>query len=291
MRQGLPEVCHEDRRFDHCGAASRELRLAAGTLRPATHADKYVLWRKSTGADGRAMSTDRALQGYLQEAASWDGDRVAQAARAAAAAWRVAAAGWLCAVASVAALTLLMPLKRVEPYLIRVDNSTGAVDVVPVYTGHIPLGEAVTRYFLTHYITVCERYDYAMAESDYEECGAFNSVRLNQAMYVKWNRANPRSPLNVHKDGSTETIRIQSVSFFKRANGVSELAQVRYARIERQEDGDPGRITRWIASIEYRYGTPPDDPRTRSWNPLGFEVLDLGIEPEVLGLPQESAGQ
>ncbi|HEV2270598.1 MAG TPA: type IV secretion system protein [Steroidobacteraceae bacterium] len=237
------------------------------------------------------MSTDRALQGYLQEAASWDADRVAQAARAAAVAWRVAAAGWLCALASVAALTLLMPLKRVEPYLIRVDNSTGVVDVVPVYTGHIPLDEAVTRYFLTHYITVCERYDYAMAESDYEECGAFNSERLNQAMYAKWNRANPSSPLNVHKDGSTEMIRIQSVSFFKRANGVSELAQVRYARIERQEDIDPGRITHWIASIEYRYGTPPDDPGTRSWNPLGFEVLDLGIEPEVLGIPQESAGR
>ena len=203
----------------------------------------------------------------------------------------MAAAGWLCAVASAAALTVLMPLKRVEPYLIRVDNSTGAVDVVPVYTGHVPLGEAVTRYFLTHYITVCERYDSAMAESDYEECGAFNSPRLNQAMYVNWSRANPSSPLNVHKDGSTQTIRIQSVSFFKRASGVSELAQVRYARIERLENEGPGRITHWIASIGYRYGAPPDDPRTRGWNPLGFEVMDLGIEPEVLGTPHGSAGR
>ncbi|MGH8298146.1 MAG: virB8 family protein [Steroidobacteraceae bacterium] len=234
------------------------------------------------------MSTDRALQGYLEEAASWDADRVAQAARAAAVAWRVAAAGWLCAVAGAVALALLMPLKRVEPYLIRVDSSTGVVDVVPVYTGNAPLGEAVARYFLTRYITVCEQFDYAMAESDYEECGAFNSARLNQAMYAKWNRANPGSPLNVHRDGSTETVRIESVSFFKRASGASDLAQVRYARIERQGDGAPGRVTHWIASIEYRYGRPPDDPRTRSWNPLGFEVLDLGIEPEVLGAVRDS---
>jgi type IV secretion system protein VirB8 len=236
------------------------------------------------------MNTDRALRGYLEEAASWDADRVAQAGRAAAMAWRVAAAGWLCAIAGSAALALLMPLKRVEPYLVRVDNSTGVVDVVPVYTGHAPLGEAVTRYFLTHYITVCEQFDDAMAESDYEECGAFNSARLNQAMYAKWNRANPSSPLNVHRDGSTETVRIESVSFFKRASGASDLAQVRYARIERQGDGAPGRITHWIASIEYRYGAPPDDPRTRSWNPLGFEVLDLGIEPEVLSTAQDSTG-
>jgi type IV secretion system protein VirB8 len=237
------------------------------------------------------MNMDRALQGYLEEAASWDADRMARTSRAAAVAWRVAVAGWLCAVASAAALALLMPLKRVEPYLIRVDNSTGVVDVAPLYTGHAPLGQAVTRYFLTHYITVCERFDYPFAESDYEECGAFNSARLNQAMYAKWSRANPSSPLNVHKDGSTETVRIESVSFFRRASGVSDVAQVRFARIEREGDGVPGRITHWIASIEYQYGKPPNDPQTRGWNPLGFEVLDVGIEPEVLSTAQDSTGR
>jgi type IV secretion system protein VirB8 len=227
----------------------------------------------------------------LEEAASWDADRASMAARTAVIAWRVAAAGWLCAIAGSAALALLMPLKRVEPYLIRVDNSTGVVDVVPMYRGHAALGETVTRYFLTHYITVCERFDYAMAESDYEECGAFNSARLNQALYAKWNRANPGSPLNVHKDGSTDGVRVESVSFFKRASGTSDLAQVRFARIEREGNGAPGKVTHWIASVEYRYGNPPDDPRTRGWNPLGFEVLDLRIEPEVLSAGQDSAGR
>lgn len=237
------------------------------------------------------MSMDRALQGYLDEAASWDADRVAQARRAATVAWRVAAAGWLCAVTTTVALTLLVPLKRVEPYLIRVDNSTGIVDVVPPYTGHALLSEAVTRYFLIHYITVCERFDSPLAESDYEECGAFNSARLNQAMYARWNRANPSSPLNVHKDGSIETVRVESVSFFKHATGASDLAQVRFARIERQGGGAPGLASHWIASIEYRYGKPPEDARTRGWNPLGFEVLDLGIEPEVLGTAPDPASR
>jgi type IV secretion system protein VirB8 len=234
---------------------------------------------------------EQALQGYLEEAASWDADRVAQASRSVVTAWRVAAAGWLCAVASAIALTFLMPLKQVEPYLIRVDNSTGVVDVVPMYTGRAQLGQAVTRYFLTHYITVCERFDYAMAESDYEECAAFNSAPLNQSLYAKWNRANPSSPLNVHKDGSTETVHIESVSFLKRASGASDLAQVRYARFEREGEGAPARLTHWIASIEYRYGSPPDDGQTRSWNPLGFEVLDLGVEPEALGTPQDPSAR
>jgi type IV secretion system protein VirB8 len=237
------------------------------------------------------MSSGDALQGYLDEAVSWDADRFAQSERAAAVAWRVATAGWLGLIASTVALAFLVPLKRVEPFLVRVDNATGVVDVVPVYSGHASLGEAVSRYFLAHYITVCERFDYSLAESDYEECGAFNAARVNQALYAKWNRANPSSPLNVHKDGSTESVRIESVSFFRRASGDADLAQVRFARIEHDADDAPGSTTHWIASIEYRYGKPPDDPRTRAWNPLGFEVQDLRLEPEVLGAAQDSANR
>ena len=84
-----------------------------------------------------------------------------------------------------------------------------------MYAGHASLSQAETRYFLTHYITVCERFDYSFAQSDYEECGAFNSARLNQAMYVKWSRANPSSPLNVHKDGSNDSVRIVTQHFDK----------------------------------------------------------------------------
>src|SRR3984885_5639593 len=102
------------------------------------------------------MRTDPALDRYLKEAISWDSDRTAQTKRREAAAWWVAGAGGLGAMASAVALVFLTPLKGVEPFVIRVDNTTGIVDVVPVYTGHVPMEQAVTRYFLTHYITVCD---------------------------------------------------------------------------------------------------------------------------------------
>ena len=93
-----------------------------------------------------------------------------------------------------AALMLLMPLKHVEPFVVRVDNATGIVDVVPVYQGRHGMQEAVTRYLLTHYVTVCERFNYATAESDYEECGAFHTAQRNQAWYALWNPNNPHRP-------------------------------------------------------------------------------------------------
>ena len=230
------------------------------------------------------MSSE-SLAGYFREAANWDADRLQQTQRTARRAWRVAGAGWSCALAVALALVLLMPLKRVEPFLVRVDSSTGIVDIVPVYTGKAGLEQSVTRYFLSHYVSVCERFNFATAESDYEECGAFHAAQRNEAWYALWNPNNPASPLNVHKDGSTVSVQVEAVSFFQRASGVTDLAQVRYLKAERQGDGAVEHISHWIATVQYVYATPSKDPRIRRWNPLGFKVLELTTEAEAASEP------
>jgi type IV secretion system protein VirB8 len=229
------------------------------------------------------VTTAPDAQAYFDAAESWDADRVAQFQRNARVAWRVAAAGWLCAIASAAAILLLMPLKEVVPYLVRVDGSTGIVDVVPVFAGRATLEEAVTRYFLTHYVGVCERFNFSTAESDYEECGAFHSAQRNQAWYALWTSTNPSSPLNLHKDGSSVRVQVNSVSFFTRASGLSDLAQVRYLKAARQGPGAEETFTHWVATIQYAYAEAAKDPKTRRWNPLGFKILDFRAEPEIVG--------
>lgn len=223
-----------------------------------------------------------ALQEYFLEAQSWDADRSAQFRRSAAVAWRTAAAGWTCAVAGAVAIAVLVPLKRVEPFVIRVDNSTGIVDVVPVYAGGAATSESVTRYFLAHYLTVCERFNFSTAESDYEECGAFHTAQRNQAWYALWTATNPASPLNVYKDGSSVRVQVKAVSFFTRASGVNDLAQVRYLKATRQSGGADEKFSHWVATIQYGYGSPASDPKTRRWNPLGFKVIDFKSEPEAV---------
>jgi type IV secretion system protein VirB8 len=229
------------------------------------------------------VSQEPELEAYYREAASWDADRVAMQRRSARIAWWVAGAGWICALTVALALILLMPLKRVEPFVIRVDNTTGLVDVVPVYAGHAPIPEVVTRYFLDHYVTVCERFNFSTAESDYEECGAFQSAQRNQAWYAAWSKTNPNSPLNLYKDGTTIRAQVTSVSFFTRADGVTDLAQVRYFKAERQAGSAEEARTYWIASIRYTYAAPSSDPSVRRWNPLGFKIVDFRPEPEVGG--------
>jgi type IV secretion system protein VirB8 len=234
------------------------------------------------------MRVDAELKGYFSEAASWDQDSRAQARRTVRLALGVAGAGWVAVLALAGALMLLMPLKRVEPFVVRVDNTTGIVDVVPVYAGHASQPEAITRYLLSHYVTVCERFNFATAESDYQECGAFHTAQRNQAWYAQWNPNNPASPLNAYKDGTTVRALVTSVSFFKRANGMEDLAQVRYAKAKRAAGAATDDSTHWIATVQYAYADPSTDPKTRSWNPLGFKVVDFHPEPEVL--PESASG-
>ena len=227
------------------------------------------------------MTTSPALDEYFREAESWDADRSARIHRSATVAWRVAAAGWVCAVAGAVALIVLMPLKQVEPFVVRVDNSTGIVDVVPVYAGGTPVAQTITRYFLTHYLTVCERFNFATAESDYEECGAFHAAQRNQAWSAQWAASNPASPLNTYKDGSSLRVEVTAVSFFTRSSGLSDLAQVRYLKALRQAGAAQEKYSHWVATIQYAYADPAKDPKTRRWNPMGFKIVDFKSEAEV----------
>jgi hypothetical protein len=138
-----------DRLFDT--AVVRVLRTCLA-LRCALAADQSAGCRRNSGRRGAggsraesALITAPTIEEYFREAQSWDADRAMQFRRSARTAWWVAGAGWVCAVTSASALCLLMPLKRVDPFVVRVDNSTGIVDVVPVYAGRATPEEAVTR--------------------------------------------------------------------------------------------------------------------------------------------------
>jgi type IV secretion system protein VirB8 len=225
------------------------------------------------------MSNEQ-LKTYFAEAASWDIDRAGQTAQRMRIAWLVAGAGWVGSLCLCAALMLLMPLKSTEPYVIRVDNSTGIVDIVPVYAGHAEISQTVARYLLSHYITVCESFDPSTAERDYEECGAYHTAKRNQDWWALWNPVNPKSPLNLYKDGTTVRSQVTALTFFTRHDGVNSLAQVRYVKAKRPQGVGTEVLTHWIATIEYAYATPSHDVKVRQWNPLGFRIVDFQTEPE-----------
>jgi type IV secretion system protein VirB8 len=226
------------------------------------------------------MRTEPELTEYFEAARGWDLDRAQAAERNAKRAWWVAAVAAVLTLLALVAVAGLTPMKTVEPFVIRVDGSSGVVDVVPALKAPVSESQAVTRYLLTQYVTVRERYVPALAEADYEQVGAYHSPAVNQAWAAAWSRNNPDSPLNVHADGSTVRVQVTAVSCLSPASGREDLAQVRFVRAS----GEPGteREQHYVATVQYAYATPSKDDRLRGANPLGFKVLEYRREPEVL---------
>ncbi|MDM0001157.1 type IV secretion system protein [Variovorax sp. J22P240] len=237
------------------------------------------------------MNREPDLEQYLQEARSWEIDRARSAVRSSRIAWTVAALASLVALLAVSAVAGLTPLKQPVPVVIRVDSTSGIVDVVPTYEGTTDIEQVVTRNLLSNHVIARERYFYGTAEADYELVAAQNSPRLNQEWAALWNVNNPASPLNLFKDGTTVRTQIRSVSFLKLESGRDKLAQVRFSRSTRQGGSGDEQTSHWVSTIEFAYTQPSKDDKLRSLNPLGFRVVEYRREPEVAtGSPATGKG-
>jgi type IV secretion system protein VirB8 len=237
------------------------------------------------------MRRDPALDAYLADAQSWEVDRAARAEVSARRAWTVAGAAATVAALCAAAVAGLTPLKQPVPVIIRVDNTSGMVDLVPPYEGTTDVAQTVTRHLLTGHVTARERYFYGTAEADYELVAAQNSPALNQQWAALWDRANPQSPLNVHKDGTTVRVQIRSISFLKLESGRENVAQVRFTKYARAGGTGEEQVTHWISTIEFAYTKPSTDEKARSLNPMGFRIVEYRREPEVAGQSVNGGGQ
>jgi type IV secretion system protein VirB8 len=232
------------------------------------------------------MQRDPALEQYLADAQSWELDRAHRAERSARRAWSVAGAAGLIAALCAAAVAGLTPLKQPVPVIIRVDSSTGVVDLVPSYEGTSNMEQAVSRHLLNNHVTARERYFYGTAEADYELVAAQNSPQLNQQWAAQWARTNPQSPLNLFKDGTTVRVQVRSISFLKLGSGKDNIAQVRFTKYARPGGTGDEQATHWISTIEFAYTKSSTDEKLRSLNPLGFRVVEYRREPEVAGQTQ-----
>ncbi len=232
---------------------------------------------------------DKDAQQYFAEASRWEQDQAAMLRQSARRAWWVAIGAAVLATISGAAVATLTPLKHVEPFVIRVDSSTGIVDVVPAYAGTADLPESVTRHLVTQYVLQRERYVPAIAETDYEQVGAFHSAAMNQLWAAAWARTNPESPLNRFADGSHVRVQVKAVSFLKPGHGGAETMQVRFLTAIQRSIGAGEEVAHYVATLQAAYGPPSADVRLRALNPLGFKVLEYRREPEVGGPAGENA--
>jgi type IV secretion system protein VirB8 len=217
------------------------------------------------------------LDDYLKEARSWETSKIKEIEQSKKLAWRVASASGALAFASVLAVVALAPLKQVDPFVIRVDNSTGVVDVVEALTdGKTNYDEAVNKFFTQWYVRYREGYSKELAESYYNNVGLMSASVEQQKYFQAFNPKNPQSPLNVYGALAKVKIRIKGTSFIN-----PNVALVRYTK-EIERGADKPQVSHWAATITFKYTKAPMAEKDREINPLGFQVTEYRNDPDAL---------
>lgn len=211
---------------------------------------------------------------YLEEAKTWETHKVLQAEKSKRNAWIVAGTATVLAFVSVIGISVMGPLKKVEPFVIRVDNSTGIVDVVKtLQSDKTTYDEAMNKFFVQRYIRFREGYNKILAEENYRAVGLMSSATEQKKYYEYFNPKNPDSPINVYGDFAKVTITIKSTSFVQ-----PKVALVRY--IKEIERGGEKNVSHWAATVAFDYSKAPMKEVDREINPLDFFVTDYRNDPE-----------
>ncbi|WP_196838493.1 virB8 family protein [Brevundimonas sp. BAL450] len=220
----------------------------------------------------------RELKRYFAEAKRWDQDRLGAAMRSRRLAWVVAATAGGLAIAATLAVAGLAPLKTVEPFVIRVDQTTGAVDLargLSEETGPVRYDEAVSKYFLARYVRAREGYLHAATEENFRLVSILSAPSEQRRWADLFRGTNPASPQNLYGQAAEASVSIRAVGFIN-----PEVANVRYRRTVRRaqqvEESD------WIATIGFSWTRAPMTEADRLRNPLGFQVLSYRTDPEVI---------
>jgi type IV secretion system protein VirB8 len=213
---------------------------------------------------------------YLAEAKSWETDKVRGLEKSKRMAWIIASCAGAFAFLSVFALAMLSPLKTAVPYVIRVDNATGAVDVVSALKdGKLTYDEAMNKYHVQWYVRWREGYSKNLIGDYYKNVGIMSSqgeqAKYSQLITMK----NPNSPLNIYGNKGNATVTIKSTSFIK-----DNIASVRYIKEVKDQNGAVAGTTHWVATIVFQYAGTPMAEQDRAVNPLGFQVVEYRNDPD-----------
>lgn len=221
------------------------------------------------------MVPTKSLDEYFDRARRFDQDRVIAANRSRKVAWAIAGLSGCVALVAVAALAGLTPLKTVEPFVVRVDNSTGIVDVVSgLKSGPLEYDEAVRKWFAARYVRAREGFAASEAEESFRAVMLMSAATEQARFAAFFNGRNPESPQNIYGERATVRIKIKTIALIG-----SNVMQVRYLRTMTR--GDEVNQTHWIATLTYSFVNAPMSEQDRLVNPLGFLVSDFRADPEV----------
>jgi type IV secretion system protein VirB8 len=221
----------------------------------------------------------KGLDAYYAEAASWNRDRVQALRSSRRVSWWIAAVAAAIALLEAVALVVLMPLKRVEPYTLMVDRTTGFVQALkPLDPASVAPDTALTQSFLVQYVSAREGFDIATLNADYRKVALLSSGAARSTYVSAMQASNPASPLALYPRSTVLDVKVKSVSPLG-----PDSALVRFDIVRSDSGVQPRPGLPYVAVLRYRYSSEPMKLEDRFINPLGFQVVSYRRDAEAIG--------
>ena len=197
-------------------------------------------------------------------------------------AWLIAIISAIIALASICAIAYMTPLKQSVPYVIRVDNTTGMVDIITsVKDTEFSSNEALDKYFTSLYVKTREGYHYNLLTQDYTLTQILSSPQVAQDYVKIYEGANARQ--EVLKNDNEVSIDINSVVLGESADIKTATIRFNATTSALSNSGkNTVQTSAKVATLSYEYS--PADLTTedeRLKNPLGFKVTTYRIDDEI----------
>lgn len=222
-------------------------------------------------------SAQKAASKFIQAAKDFEKSEIERVRKNSKIAWRITCACLLIMGLSIGAIAGLTPLKTVTPFVIRVDNNTGATDIVTqLKTSEKSYGEVINKYWLAQYVGYRESYDWQTVQSTYNATNLLSAPPV-QGEFAKLYNKNPAAPHLVLKDQFKVIVKVNAISF------VGEMAQVRFEKhlIPLTNGVTKPAPQKMIATVAFEYQNKPLQETDRLINPLGFQVTSYRVDPEA----------
>ena len=219
-------------------------------------------------------------QTHFDKALDWEASRIQQIEKSERRAWSVVLleAGVIGALA--VAIALMLPLKETQPYVLKVDKSTGTTEIMTVANvKDVGYEDTQDKYWLNQYIRSRETYDWRTVENDYiktREMSDDNVFLLYSKMFEGANSLEK-------KIGDKKRIITEIQSVVPNGNGI---ATVRF--IKKQIDNQTGEEVKSLCTATMGYEYHPEfkvKEENRLVNPFGFKVTSYRVDAEMMDTP------
>lgn len=240
----------------------------------------------------KKLSSKELEKEYFRQADAWNIDIVVKTKKSEKRAWFLVMSLLLIAALEATAIFALMPLQKIEPFVIRVDNSTGIVDVISTVTetdGVIKESaqEVVDKYWLGQYIKFRESYLFETMDYDRKMVGLFSDSSVQQA-YARYTdpSQNINAPVEAYGEAIELVSKVKSISFIGSSKEKGTRTAIVQYLVTRKQQGDYPVTVHWAATVTFRYLNIRMNLEDRQVNPMGFQVVSYRDDQESVGASQ-----